>query len=325
MKQDPVYKDLNTSFVSLSDLLKCLRRERFVGRVHLKSGKYEADITVSDDQELEARENIGRNGKVLTNKDILRHVLIRSREPGGVINVYRQKDAQYPIFKRLLPRLQKKFDAVREEYSFSNAHLTTFLPRIRKQRKAISPAGTRQVARPLPLRSARAISNPQPPKRVQPQSRIKKPVVGRIPPQEPPKIRKMNERVLSDWDIAINLMNEIIATVDRRLSDANVNFAWMFETARLESGTPGTAPYTDATVFSYENGRLLVHQRTDLHIFIENILAVLKGVMRKLRRNSRLTKIYKSIIEEIQALVHERRDLYDKYSITSRIQELAAR
>lgn len=343
MKKHSLYKDLNTSFVSLSDLLKCLRQQKFVGNVHFKSGKYEAQITLARNNQLRAHENIRRNGKILTNRDILRHILREARQPNGVINVYRQPEKTAPILKRILPRLQKKFDSVRAEYSFANAQFTSFLPRIHKPKKSTGVRITAVGKKPaLPRRSepfarvpvggrggaAAAVPVEEKPSNSS-RDKISDPRldaakrIPRPPGDLPEALRNPPQRILTDWEIVLNLMNEILGTVDKNLAEANLNFTWMFEKTRLEIGRQTSGSHTETIAFSYENGRIVAGQKMNPQLFADNVLRVLRGILRKLRANSKFKQVYLTINQEILALIYDRRHLYDKFSITAKVKEIA--
>lgn len=91
MNKYPIHKNLNTSFVNLSALVRHLRSLQFVGSIQIELSSYEAEIEFAEDGSIKAREQDHIAGRISFGEDALQRIMIRSREPGGVINVY--KDA----------------------------------------------------------------------------------------------------------------------------------------------------------------------------------------------------------------------------------------
>lgn len=92
MSTYPIHKNLNTSFVDLSALVRHLRGLQFAGSIHIELSSYEAEIELAADGTVQAREQDHLAGRISFGDDALRRIMIRSREPGGVINVYRSEN-----------------------------------------------------------------------------------------------------------------------------------------------------------------------------------------------------------------------------------------
>jgi hypothetical protein len=328
MKNYQIYKDLNTSFVSLSDLLKSLRKQRFVGKVNFKSGKYEANIFFTKNKQLKAYENIKRGGRILTNKEILRHILFRGREPNGIVNVYREPEKPEPILKRLLPGLHKKFDSVKAEYSFADAQFTSFLPRIHKQ-KDTSAKKSGNKKKNASVKKAVVFNNvPMALNQNSPLENIQQNAGNSASPIPKPgndttPIPKPGNTISTDWEILLSLTGEILGTVDKHLAKANLNFAWMFEKTRLEFVADDSSLNPDSWIFKYENGKIEMHEEINSQVFVEYVLKILQGVLKTLRSNSKFNEVYLTVNQEILVLVYDRKQLYDKFSLTSKLKKIA--
>ena len=90
MKNRPIHENLDTSFVNLSALIKYLRRRQFVGDVRVELSGYDADIELTAENRMNIREHDRITGRVAEGEDALQRILIRAREPGGIINVYQK-------------------------------------------------------------------------------------------------------------------------------------------------------------------------------------------------------------------------------------------
>ena len=88
----PIHENLDTSFVNLSALVKYLRRRQFVGNVRIELSGYEADIVLTAENGLKVREHDRITGRIAEGEEALRRLLIRAREPGGIIHVYQKAE-----------------------------------------------------------------------------------------------------------------------------------------------------------------------------------------------------------------------------------------
>ena len=103
MKINLTHKNLNTSYVNLSALLKFLRQQKFVGRVHFETKGYEADIFFTPENELSTRENDHLAGRISAGREVLPRILVRAHEPGGIINVYDEIEEEVSVKTEDLP------------------------------------------------------------------------------------------------------------------------------------------------------------------------------------------------------------------------------
>lgn len=88
--QHPIHKNLSTSFTDLSALIRHLRGLQFVGRVQIELSSYEAEIELSEGGGVSAREQDHIAGRLSFGQDALQRIMIRAKQPGGLIHVFRQ-------------------------------------------------------------------------------------------------------------------------------------------------------------------------------------------------------------------------------------------
>ncbi|HMQ03675.1 MAG TPA: hypothetical protein PKD26_07155 [Pyrinomonadaceae bacterium] len=96
MEKLPIHKNLNTSFVNLAGLVRHLRSLQFVGSVQIELSSYEAEIEFADDGSVRAREQDLNAGRMSFGEEALQRIMIRSKEPGGMIHVYKYEDNSRP-------------------------------------------------------------------------------------------------------------------------------------------------------------------------------------------------------------------------------------
>ncbi len=112
MKNRPIHENLDTSFVNLSSLIKYLRRKRFAGNIRVELNGYEADVLLTADNKMRVREHDRVAGRVSEGEEALQRLLIRAREPGGIINVYQAVDEPDVSFEKNEQFIEEKPTAV---------------------------------------------------------------------------------------------------------------------------------------------------------------------------------------------------------------------
>lgn len=90
----PVYEHLDTAFVNLGALLYYLQQRAFTGRVHVVLDEYEADVLLDESGTALVIEKNHATGSTTESTDALPHLLVRAREPGGLITVYEDAYAE---------------------------------------------------------------------------------------------------------------------------------------------------------------------------------------------------------------------------------------
>ena len=83
-----VHENLDTAYVNLAALLHYLQERYFAGRIHVVLDEYEADVLLGGTEPPRVRETNHATGLQAEGEEALKRLLVRAREPGGVINVY---------------------------------------------------------------------------------------------------------------------------------------------------------------------------------------------------------------------------------------------
>jgi hypothetical protein len=82
------FDTLETAYVSVAALIRYLREKEFVGRLHVTLEQFECDVFLYGSDEPSVWELNRSTGKEEQGQAALQRLLVRSREPGGVITVY---------------------------------------------------------------------------------------------------------------------------------------------------------------------------------------------------------------------------------------------
>ena len=130
---------------------------------------------------------------------------------------------------------------------------------------------------------------------------------------------KQTELSPNDWKTLLDLVSEILNSVDKILAEANLDFPTAFEKARLEiSGDyPFLSPHSG--VFSYENGKVSMSEQISSNLFVVSINESLRRIFDKLGNNPKFAGVYRAATQKILALIHQKKTLYDKFSITPQL------
>jgi len=299
MENHPLHENLDTSFVNLSALLRYLCGRQFVGKVRVELSGYEADITLTAENQLKVLEHDRVAGRISEGEEALQRLLIRAREPGGKIHIYQtveenslSSEASEPIIKA------KPFAA--------------------EARQMIA-----EIAANPPSQNGNFKS-----------LKTQLPIIEQdLPTKELPKFPfefknnfevKAREKNLapSDWETLLNLTAELLQTVDRTLTEANLDFAGAFQKARAEIA--GDYPFLSpsSSAFEYKNGKIIMREKTSAKLFASSIIEALRRILENLSRNPKLANIYRIITENIRTLIERRRPLCDKFSITPALEKI---
>ena len=299
MKNHPVHENLDTSFVNLSALVKYLRRRQFVGNVRIELSGYDADIDLTAENQIKAREHDRIAGRISEGEEALQRILIRAREPGGIINVYQTvKPTENAEFEKKEQPVVIKEESVTGQPS---------------QKNAVN-AGS-----PVPNTASRensAVSENLA------KSGLKLP---KFPFDLSNKVEakaKQTEISTFDRQTLIDLISELIGTIDKSLSAANLDFSSAFEKARLEISEDYPFLHPVSGTFSYKNGKIEMDEKISAMVFVASINEALRRILDKLGSNPKFSEVYRAATQNILALIHQRKPLYDKFSITPTLEKI---
>jgi hypothetical protein len=87
-KSRPVHENLDTAYVNLAALVHYLQRRDFHGRIHVELDEYDADVFLNAGEQPRVRETDHATGRTDKSEAALQRLLVRAREPGGLLSVY---------------------------------------------------------------------------------------------------------------------------------------------------------------------------------------------------------------------------------------------
>ncbi len=294
MKSSAVYENLDTSFVNMAALLRYLRGRRFAGNIRVELLAYEADIVLTADGEAKTREHDRQSGRISEGEDALQRLLIRAREPGGIIHVY-QKNGNANDFESEKPAIAAPYLSVE---SNSTALETSDM-------NAISPetqfAESKQTdAKPI-LNSTEfpfEFSN-----HVEAKAR-------------------QNQLSETDWQTLLTLTNEILTTIDDTLAKNNLNFAAAFQKACAETSADYPFLNPNAGIFAYKNREIEMREQVNAKLFAAAINETLRRILEKLAANPKFAETYRATTQNLLALINSQKPLCNKFYITPPLEKI---
>lgn len=249
MKHRPIHENLDTSFVNLQALIRYLRRRGFACKIHVQMSGYEANIYLGAENQLKAVEHDQIAGRIAEGDEAMQRILIRSREPGGVINVF-------------------------QEVAESAAAPAAGIPV-----ENLPKAPTIQHIKPVSVQFPKPADNAQNPpvvESVPPRPKTNLPLEFSNNVEE--KARQTNLSP-DEWQTLLSLTGEILETIDQTLARANLDFTAAFQKARgeISADYPFLSPNSD--VFEYKNGRITMSEPTSAKLFTASITEILQRML----------------------------------------------
>jgi hypothetical protein len=352
MKIRSLYKNLDTVFVNLSALLRYLRQRGFVGVVRVDIQDHKTEIIFDETQRVRLREFSTVTGKMPADDGALQRLLIRAREPGGLINVYQAVDAADAANAAATAPTAK---ATREEIEREDIlELTPPETVLKEQPVKPEPAKIPKPSKPVEKVFAAAFENGngsgngKSANGFQREARPKlysegnddnaagqesfpiysHPVeIIEEKPQEKPQEKlevKKKASYLSpqDWKELITLTASLLSAADNILKAANLGFTDAFDKARLEISNEYPFLHPAHETFLYAHGRVIIREEINPALLVSGVSECLRRILNKLVANPKFFTLYKRITQQILILVRQRQPQFDKFGYTRQLERI---
>ena len=317
MKNRPIHENLDTSFVNLSALVRYLRRRQFAGSIRIELSGYEADIVLTAENQMKVREYDRIAGRIAEGEDVLQRLLIRAREPGGVIHVYQTVAETETARNEAVKVVEDKKNALQTPLIIAPETARTV------QASAVAAhqktAEKKSIAAPnLKPEAAQEVKIIAPPDT--------KPNL--LPPKFPFELSnkvetkaRQNQLSPEDWKTFVNLIGELLHTFDECLAAAKLDFAAAFQKACVEIS--GDYPFLNpsANILVYRAGKIEMREQISPKLFAASINETLRRILEKLAANPKFADVYRAAAQKIIALIHQRKPFYDNFSITPQLEK----
>lgn len=282
MNKYPIHKNLSTSFVNLSALVRHLRSLQFVGRIQLELSSYEAEIELMEGNVIKAREQDHIAGRLSFGEDALQRIMIRAKEPGGLIHVYKEEDPtndEGVYVDRSIAADALKMVAGPADKPAAD---------VNKQIEDLFAGGS---------------------------------IIGSDAPIPRPN-NVFEEETPQHWTELLALISELIKTIDESLTKGNFDFSEAFRNACgfVSFEFPFLDPETD--VFSYQDGFISVRKRLSSNEMISGITAALTRIMIRLREDPYFGNAYHLTMHRLRVLANRRKMQFDTFGLSRELQKI---
>ncbi len=332
MHHQTIHKNLDTSFVNLSALIKYLRRRQFTGSVKVQLNGYKADVEFGADSSLRVHEHDEISGRIADGEEALQRLLIRARESGGTINVYQAFD-QKPV--ETPDAIKSKVDIPAQ----NNApKATKSIPvKVANGRPSAPPvAPNSRVETPV----KKPLSKPKVPQQQQQETNgfvetsENTSGVGSSHPSLPDfpfeltnkfEAKARNSAVTAaDWQTVLKSAVELLTVVDRSLAVANLNFSAEFRKVCID--VAGDYPFLNpsAEIFEYSRGKISMEKQMNPKMFIGGISETLRKILLKLSKSQKYSEIYNVTSNRLQILMKKRDSVYRRFGVENQIRRIVS-
>lgn len=310
MKNRPIHENLDTSFVNLSALLRYLRRRQFDGSIRVELSGYEADIVLTANNLITVREYDQIAGRIAEGEEALQRILIRAREPGGIIHVYQNVPGEAAVKpERVEPKVVEKPAPAQAEPAIPAGNSFAVKPAANgngHSKKLLPDAPA------APAKTEEAGAKPG----------IKLPDFPFELSNRVEEKAKKSQLPAADWQTLLNLTAELLRTVDNALANADLDFTAAFHKACGEIAADYPFFDPNSKTFSYDSGKVRITEQVSPKLFVAGINGSLRRIFDKLAGNKKFAEIHHYTIQKVAGLIENRRPLYDKYFITPQLDKI---
>ncbi|HEV7644489.1 MAG TPA: hypothetical protein VGO50_11145 [Pyrinomonadaceae bacterium] len=336
MKIRPLYKNLDTSFVDLSALLRYLRQRGFVGLVRVDIENYRAEINFEESHKVRMREFVNGTGRPADGSGALQRLLARARMAGGSIFVYEAVSPQAPIAEEIeldnILDLDQKLALSEKAQKAPKAEAKPVAPKIPKPVEKIfsSPIGKNGNGHAngngahFPPASAAQEQN---------DSASQQSTYDIFPmyshqvefaeekPQEKPE-EKASYLSAPDWEELTAVTAVLLVSVDDVLKAAKLGFPDAFNKARAEVSGEFPFLHPEQGIFLYVDGQVMLKEEVEPHLLVSGICECLRRILNKLIANPKFFTHYRHITQQIVILIRRRQPQFDKFGYTQKLEKI---
>ncbi len=328
MKINSTHKNLNTSYINLSALLRFLQQNNFVGKIHLEAKGYEADVFFTREDGLTMRENDHIAGRISVGDDVLAQILIRAHEPDGIINVYDEIEEIKRSSEKSVSEVKDTLTESETDQSFTEHQAEPFELSLSETEQDIESTEKREVIKPVSLKEKLGLPSLPFSFRRKDSKKIPEEIteISREEIVESPKVEIIEspkeEDTSPDWHELLELIGEILQTVENSLAESNLNFVWVFDKVRADVYEEYPFLHPNSTVFEYQNGKVSMSQQINNNFFIASIAKSLRLLLEKFETHPKFDEVRRVIVKNIIELMNKRHSQYDKFLITQQLEDV---
>lgn len=294
-KSRPLHENLDTTFVNLWSLLRSLTQRGFIGRVHVESTDYSADVFMNGSAAPLVHEIDRAAGTETFEEAALHRLVLHSRETPGKITV---------------------FEGATDAADRSRASATT--------KSTPSPpkpatAETATAAPPVPVHSAPT------------ETRELHPLAATEPAKASAPIQTTESSIAeiypsgsyNDWPAILKAIGELIGAIEHGINASGGNFAELFRAARLELADDYNFLDPISQTFVYDkDGATLIHQPA-VGVFVSGLSEALRRTIDRAAAGERARRIRERIALEMLSVARRHNEVLERSGFRAQLDRIA--
>ena len=284
-KPNPLYENLETTFVNLWSLLRSLSQRGFIGRVHVESKDYSADIFLNGSSTPLVHEIDRATGTDTIEEGALHRVVLRARETPGTISVHEGAHEASPR--------QDRTDTIAVPGDVSSD-------------ESAQPAKPDHIE-PAELLAASGAS----------------PQVTQPTPAEQIDEDIYPTGSYQDWPAILSTTGELIGAVERAITASGEDFNLLLAATELELADDYSFLDPIVKAFEYANGVATLKHEIPVGIFVAALSETLRRIVNRVAVGDRARRVRERVALEMLTVARARADVLDRSGFQSQLDRIA--
>ena len=281
---NPLYQNLDTTFVNLWSLLRRLTEQKFVGRVHVELNDYAADIFIDGSSTPLVRE-IDRTANTETvEAGALHRVVLRARETPGRISVFEGADGA---------SVKQTAESVSQPHSPAAISAAST---ITTENTAVHIAEQMDDSSSAPRQPAAADAFDE--------------LVYRTGSYQ-------------DWPAILAVSGELIGAIERGVNASGGDFGSLFRSVRVELADDYTFldPFTHA--LTYSAGALSLKTEPGVSVFVAGLSEALRRTVDRVAIGDRARRVRERMALELLPVARKHADALERSGFRAQLDRIA--
>ena len=294
-KTKPLHENLDTAFVNLWSLLRSLTQKGFIGRVHVESKDYSADVFMNGSAPPLVREIDRAAGTETMEEGALHRLVLRAREAPGTINVFEGPAEAAPSIK---------CEAVITPPS-SNAAAPPIIS-ASEEDTVIATENRPESADGAPDSGADLFAN-----------------ADQTKPHETEKEDLYPTGSYRDWPAILAASGDLIGAIERGVNATGEDFQSLFRGARLELTDDYTFLDPMARAFEYSKGVAWLNGEVPIADYVSGLSQALRRAVDQVAVGGRTRRVRERIAVEMSAVARKHADVLERSGFRSQLDRIA--
>ena len=296
----PLHENLDTTFVNLWSLLRSLTQKGFIGRVHVESRDYSADVFMNGSSAPIVHEIDRAAGTETIEEAALHRLVLRARETPGTISLFEGADEATAV-----PALAP-----------THAKPASTTPVVVEQ-----PADRLPVDRSPDVRAATVDHD-------------RKHEAPLTPIAEPASVfeaviaKELSEEIYpagsyNDWPAILATTGQLIGAIERGINASGGDFDSSFQTARVELADDYSFLDPFSRTFVYVDGMASLNHQPAISVFVSGLSEALRRTIDRVAVGERARRIRERVALEMLTVARKHSVVLERSGFQAQLDRIA--